>query len=32
MVITSDDFESSEHFLKWFLENKPFDKIIEFKC
>ena len=32
MVITGDDFESSEHFLKWFLENKPFDKKFEFKC
>lgn len=32
MVITGDDFESSEHFLKWFLENKPFEKKIEFKC
>ena len=32
MVITGDDFESSEHFLKWFLENKPFDNKFEFKC
>ena len=31
-IITKDDFKSSSEFLKWFLDNKPFEKKFEFRC
>lgn len=31
-IISNDDFKSSEDFLKWFLEKKPFNIKFEFNC
>ena len=31
-IISDDDFKSSDDFLDWFLDNKPFDKKFEFRC